>query len=204
MVETRPIPNLFEIIQEGHLKYIPLSWGLTLFLSEQNKHLITRDMFEGRNVEIIILPFNNFSVGDYNNLLTCRDFWECIESEKILIFQSDSVILRHGIEEFTNCDYVGACWDFPPFVGNGGFSLRTKSFMLKIIDKVPFNYYLHGNEDVYFCNLLESVGGKLATQEQAMRFSIEKKFGFGSWGCHALDKYHSKEQCNSILNQYNV
>ncbi len=204
MVETRIIPNLFEIIQEGHLKFIPISWGLTLFLSKENKHLIKPEMFGERIVEIIVLPFDNFSVDDYNNLLTCQSFWECIEAEKIFIFQSDSLVLRMGIEDFLDVDYIGACWDFPPFVGNGGFSLRTKKYMLDIINKVPYDYSKHGNEDVYFCNLLESVGGKLATIEQAMLFSVEKILGYGSFGIHAIEKYHKKEQCDSILNQYNV
>jgi hypothetical protein len=41
------------------------------------------------------------------------------------------------IEKFIDYDYVGAPWNSMPLaVGNGGFSLRKRSTMLKIIDKL--------------------------------------------------------------------
>ena len=83
-----------------------MDWGLSVFLSEENKHLITRDMFPGRDVEIIILPFDKFSVDGYNKLLTSSQFWDCLEYDKVLIFQTDSRILRSGIEEFLHFDYM--------------------------------------------------------------------------------------------------
>lgn len=203
IIETRIIPNLFEIIQEGHLKFIPEDWGLTLFLSKENKHLIDREKFN-RNVEIIILPYDNFSVHDYNILLTSHDFYEILDYKKFLIFQTDSSILRTGIEKYLEYDFIGAPLyhiDFPAM--NGGFSLRDKKAMLECVWKFPYKgEQTDGNEDIYFCNTLRKLNGKLPTKEVAQTFSVETIFGLGNLGCHAIEKWHSEEVCNKILNQY--
>jgi hypothetical protein len=202
-LETRIIPDLFEIIQDGHLKYVPEDWKLTLFLSKENRHLIDREKFK-RNVEIIILPYDNFSVGDYNNLLTSTSFWSVLDSDKLLIIQSDSRLLRTGVTEFLEYDFIGAPLyhiDFPAM--NGGLSLRDKKAMLEVLNKHPYRgEWIDGNEDIYFCNSLKKMNGKLPSKERAQLFSVETIENMGSLGTHALDKWHSKEVCEKILNQY--
>lgn len=204
IVETRVVPDLFEIIQGGHMKFIPLDWGLTLFLSEQNKHLLKREMFEGRNVEIIILPFDNFSVDDYNNLLTCRDFYECLDYDIFLVFQTDSRLLKNGIEDFLDYDFIGAPIYHIPFPAmNGGLSIRNKIAMLNIIDKFPYKGVgIDGNEDTFICKRLNMINSKLPTKEVAQTFSVETIFGLNSLGTHAIEKWLSVNQCNEIKNQY--
>ena len=203
IVETRIIANLFEIIQERHMKYIPNDWGLTIFLSEKNKHLVSKEMFD-RDVKIIIIKNDTFSVQDYNILLTSRDFWNSIDYDKILIFQTDSRILRYGIEDFLHYDYCGAVWSFQQHGGNGGFSLRTKQKMLDVINLKSYDCSTDGNEDIYFSNYLANVGGNLAPREECQKFSVESVFSLGSLGIHAIEKWLTKEQCEQILNQYKV
>lgn len=176
IIENRPIPNLADII-EGHIRYLPKGWGLKVF----------------DRVKIN-------SINDYNRLLTSKDFWYRLPYDKVLIFQSDSIILRNGIEDFIDYDFIGAPLyhvDFPAM--NGGFSLRSRKAMLKVISKFK---YTGGNEDMYFCNGLKTIGGKLPTKEMAQLFSVETIFGYGSIGAHALSKWHTPERCELILNQY--
>lgn len=201
IVETREIHNLYEIIQDKHMKFIPKTWGLTMFLSEKNKHLVPPEMFD-REVDIRILPSDKMTIHDYNTLLTTISFWESIPHDKILVFQTDSEILRTGIEDFIQWDYCGAEWSFPPYVGNGGFSLRSKSIMIEILKQKPYNPFEDGNEDIYFSHRIESVGGRLAPIEIAKVFSVESIFGFGSVAIHGIDKWISKEECKKIRNQY--
>lgn len=201
IVETREIHDLYDIIQNKHMKFIPKSWGLTMFLSEKNKHLVTAEMFD-REVDIRILPSDKMSIQDYNILLTSIDFWTGIHYDKTLVFQTDSQILREGINDFLEFSYIGARWSFSPYVGNGGFSLRDNSIMQEILKQKPYDPFTDGNEDVYFAHRVKSVGGFLATPEQADSFSVESFFGFGSLGCHAIQKWLSKEDCKKILTQY--
>ena len=143
------------------------------------------------------------SIHEYNKRLTSLDFWQQFEEENILIIQHDSDILRHGIEEFYQYDYIGAPikWiDFPAM--NGGFSLRRKSAMINVIK----NYHYNGlqNEDLYFCNGLKQLNGNLPTFETAKLFSCETIFNLGSLGYHAIEKYLTNDQINQIKTQYEV
>ena len=74
--------------------------------------------------------------------------------------------------------------------------------MQEILKQKPYDPFTDGNEDVYFAHRVKSVGGFLATPEQADSFSVESFFGYGSFGCHAIGKWLSKEDCKKILTQY--
>lgn len=177
------VENRFDVtcIIEAHRKYLPSDWG------------------------IIHVDATVKSEMEYNLLLTSKGFWEQIPFDKVLIFQHDSLLLRHGIEDFLQYDFVGAPIfheHLPMPCMNGGLSLRSKSKMLEVIEKIPYDYNLHGNEDIYFCRGIEKIGGNLPTKEGAQSFSVESVFSLGSLGCHAIDKYLTPEQCELILNQY--
>jgi hypothetical protein len=146
---------------------------------------------------------------DYNAILTRKDFWNRYsEYNRVLIFQHDSGLLREGIDEFLEWDYVGAPWyDGAPWAhpqnkgGNGGLSLRNPRMMIAILNK--FRYPpMQGNEDVFYVHHLEEVGGKLAPYEVCKKFSCETVFCLGTMGYHAIDKHMSQEQTEEILNQY--
>ena len=149
------------------------------------------------------VPYYNFfidSIPRYNRLLTSKDFWLKIEEENVLIIQHDSALLREGIEEFYEYDYIGASWNFEPYVGNGGLSFRHKSAMIKVIENVPYNGV--DNEDIYFSHGCKRLGLNIAPIEIADKFSVETKFRLGSMGYHAIEKWLTPEQCELIKNQY--
>ena len=150
------------------------------------------------------LYFEN-SIEGYNKTLTSLLFWESMEKEfeNVLIFQHDSGLLRTGIEEFYEYDFIGAPLyhiDFPCM--NGGLSLRSPKAMIACIKDMPFDQYKHGNEDIYFCKQLQKLGFNLPTKEVAQKFSVETVYGLGSLGYHAMDKYLTPQQCETIKNQY--
>jgi len=191
IVDTRRL-SLYQVITE-HLFYLPKYTKLYIFSSEDNRHL--QEML---NCEFHVVEIND--IRGYNKLLKSKNFWNKIKEENILIFQEDSRLLREGIEDFYEYDYVGAAWDFYPFVGNGGLSFRHKSAMLKVLEVCnPENDI---NEDVYFawgCNVLKL---NLAPVHVANKFSCETQFNLGTLGYHAIEKYLSLEQVNKIKKQY--
>lgn len=166
---------------DNHKKFLPEGWGSFYVKDEKIKTL-----------------------NDYNKLLTSKEFWEAIPFDKVLITQMDAEMLRPGIEEFLEYDYIGAPLyhiDFPCM--NGGFSLRDKKAMLDVIRDNPYQgESVHGYEDIYFCNELKKKNSTLPTKEVAQLFSVETIFGLGSLGIHAIEKWHSKEKCEQILKQY--
>ena len=146
---------------------------------------------------------------DYNTFLTSEQFWNPLQQfERVLIFQHDTKILRKGIDEFLEWDYVGAPWKHDaPWArgdrkgGNGGLSLRCPKKALSLIRNTPYRHWF-GNEDVYFTHHLEQVDGKIAPFEICNKFSCETVFQLGTFGCHAIDKHLTDQQVNLILNQY--
>jgi hypothetical protein len=177
IIDSRPLP---EDVIERHIKYLPGNF----------------ELFHGA-------LFTIDSIANYNTLLTSLKFWESLPFDKVLIFQHDSGLLRTGIEEFLQYDFIGAPIKHISFPAmNGGLSLRSTEAMIRCIKHTPYNPNIHGNEDMYFCNLLSKLGGKLPTKEVAQKFSVETIFNLGSLGYHAMNKYLRPEQCNQILNQY--
>jgi hypothetical protein len=196
IVETRELDGLTRIISE-HLYHLPEYTHLYIFTNKNNLNLI--DYYQGNAT---IYDVDVKTLEQYNQLLTSPEFWLSIDEENILIFQHDSMLLRGGIEEFYDYDYVGANWYFQKWGGNGGLSFRHKSAMIKCIASGRNMPLI--NEDVYFSNKLKSLGLKLAPPEVNERFSVETLFKLGSMGYHAIDKYLTKEQVEQINNQYGV
>jgi hypothetical protein len=171
IVEPRKHAN-FEFVCKTMLRFTNENWGLHVFHGNQNEEFVKNALKEVSNVIYTNLNVHNLSINDYNNLLTSMWFYEQIRSEKLLVFQTDSCLLKDGVDEFLNYDYVGAPWPHRRNeVGNGGFSLRSKAFCLRVCNSVKRP--AHMNEDVYF-----SVNGALqkanfADYETACRFSCE-------------------------------
>lgn len=198
IVETRAMPNLINCIKD-HMRFLN-GWGLTIFCSDMNFTLLKKNF---PDAEIINLKCH-LSEDLYNLLLTNISFWNKIKYEKILIFQTDSGILENRIDEFLQYDYVGAPWRFQVHGGNGGLSIRSKDKMISVCEKYPYNYALHGNEDVYFSNHLELVGGNLAPREVCANFSVESIFKLNTFGFHAIKKHLLTEQVEQILKQKQI
>jgi hypothetical protein len=177
IVENRSIINVPEVI-DRHRKFMPE--GVHIY-GIQNNQIKTAN--------------------DYNQLLTSESFWNDYKAyDRVLIFQHDSGLLRHGIGEFLDFDYYGAPWKFAPYRGNGGLSIRNPKAMIDTIRKTPYQgMSVHGNEDVYFCNHLV---GRLAPLEICSQFSVESIYKLGTFGYHAISAHLTKQQCDSILNQY--
>jgi hypothetical protein len=137
----------------------------------------------------------------YNNILTNANFWRSCIYDRVLIFQHDSGLLKTGIEEFLEWDFIGAWIRNIPGCMNGGLSIRNPKVMFEICVKHPYKGMgVHGNEDIYFCNKMRELGYKLPDKETCNKFSVETEFELGSVGYHAIDKYHNNYK--EIIKQY--
>lgn len=197
IIETRP--GSINLVINKHMKYLP-GWECTLlhYSNPSNIHHLKHFNYP---TKLVKLKQNIRTSREYNELLTSVDFWEQVPYDKVLMFQSDSGILREGIDEFLKWDYVGAPWSFQQFGGNGGLSIRSKDIMIKVLERVRYDHSC--NEDVFFCNQMKGHKiGKLAPRSVCEQFSTEAIFKLGTFGYHAVKKYLTKEQCEQIYTQY--
>ena len=166
-----------------------IKWGLQIFHGTKNVELIKKQTYNWGDVTYTDLNVSNLTKQEYNNLLKTNEFWDKVKGKKVLIFQTDSILIRHGIDEFLSFDYVGAPWLKPKensFVGNGGLSLRTVTKMKEICNK--FGDSNEPMEDIFFMTHLKE---NVADFETAKRFSVEDLHYPTPLGIHLSKKLDS-------------
>jgi hypothetical protein len=160
----------------------------------------------------------SMTVSDYNRLLMSREFWGALRGERILVFQTDSGVLRNTILSFMHYDYVGAPWTrdwaekgaTPCFVGNGGLSLRSRWLMEELCTlEHPLRHTWTGPEDVYFARAIaiyqdmkhdKKVTVSVPPPQVAAAFSVEAIYHPGPMGFHKayvnLPRHQMEELCS--------
>jgi hypothetical protein len=203
IVETRDI-DLKEIFNK-HLPYLPKDTTYFLFTKP---HLIDKYSNILPDVNILNIEFEDDSVHCYNLLLTDQGpwFWKhFFDFDRVLIFQSDSGLLRTGIEEFYEYDFIGAPWyldnpEYYPNCCNGGLSLRNPRIMFDISKE--FFWERNMGEDMFFTrHMVDKKIGKLAPYDIAKKFSVETIFELGTFGYHKPWYYLQPHEWEQIKNQ---
>jgi hypothetical protein len=202
IIEPRVQSDLLTVIKSTmfHLNEnnSPIKWGLQIFHGNQNLEAVEHIKMSIGNVELTNMEVDNLTHIEHSEYMESVDFWEKVKGKKALIFQTDSLLLRSGIDEFLDYDYVGAPWRKPKegqWVGNGGLSLRNVSKMLEICKKNPVTEQIW--EDIYFMKHMKGVG--VADIETAMKFSMEDVFSPNPLGVHNPIRHIGPEQLKKVL-----
>ncbi len=150
IVEPRRHPFLEPVIRNV-MHFLSSGWNLRVYCGTENDSWL-KDKLQDWDIRYVNMGVKNLNADLHNRLLTRRSFWHGIEEEKVLVFQTDSFMLRSGIERFFDYDYIGA-FTLNPYeqapldpektgltlgMFNGGFSLRNRSVMIECIDNVGF------------------------------------------------------------------
>lgn len=199
IIENRRLPGIEYLIRKVvHL--LEDGWSHYVVCTDSNYDLIY-DICSNihRNINIIKLDITDVDHNTYNNLCLDRNFWLKINAEKILVYQTDCEIHHGSINNYLQYDFIGAPWpehqdDNVLGVGNGGFSLRSRSCMLKCLDMVKPDRlemnestlnYINGlrflqrpldnpPEDVYYSKtMIDRELGKVASRDVAICFARE-------------------------------
>jgi hypothetical protein len=206
-IEFRIFPHIEFLIRNAILK-LGSSWSFTIICGTTNYEFILNICNTiSPNINIIKYDVYNINQQEYSDLLMTKEFWNNFHGDKILIQQEDTLMFKNNIMDFIKYDYIGAPFpsdsnDTPNKVGNGGFSLRTKSKMTEVITKCDINnffinssteqYMRYRNlknppEDIYFSKNLQDFDiGTVADWTVASTFSSESVFNKDSLGCHKL------------------
>jgi len=203
IVEPRSEHTLFEEVCRNVMYFLPQDWDLVVF--SYDRDIVSKKL---ENIEHIFYPTdkNSFTIEEYNNLLTSREFWEMIPAENIIIFQTDSYITRRFsdayIESIVKYPFIGAVYRFEVikeicmlcpnssnFMINGGFSFRKKSAMIDCINKITHSeivkFRIENNlkickelkhEDVYFQHALYILGYFLPDYNTCILFCTQTAY----------------------------
>lgn len=203
IVEPRHHPMLATVIQSFG-KRLPKDWVLYVVHGRSNAAFAEdASATVGQRTVFISLHADDLSADQYNALFKTPAFWEMIDAEHILVFQTDAMpcgkkaldVGRFGDFGYVGCAYAGdkvgpgTYWEEFGFYGVGGLSLRRKSFMLKCLEKYPKGTPPHA-EDVTFSACVRSIPGYFVpTAVDLGDFCAQGSWGDTSrrprsWGVH--------------------
>lgn len=214
-----------QFVLRNILKCLDDQWQVIFFGGNNNSdylHGIKNKINSSRlKIKNINLP-KTLGLQEYSRILCDAEFYKHIPTETFLVFQLDSMINfknKRYIYDYLEYDYVGAPWDKQPRggVGNGGFSLRKKSKMLEIIEKIPYDGKL--NEDRYFSLFMgyhsgytkkqqakwqKEINLKKPTTDLAKKFSVETVFSKDFFAIHKPWLYLKSSELNIIYDECDV
>ena len=192
-------------------------WGIILFHGIKNSEYSTKIsqklniLYENR-ISLVNLNIDNLDSIEYSKLFTTKSMiYDYINTDMFLVFQTDSMIFKQNAEliyDFFDYDYVGAPWivtNYYPtsqcdFIGNGGFSLRNKTKMLEIIQKINWNnltLFTDKLEDLYFSRKYNDIVVKKPQYNKATTFCVDEVFSQFTFACHRVwvhNHYHLFKQ----------
>ena len=217
IVEPRCHPAL-ELVLLNFNKNLDDNWIFLIYHGNNNEQFIkdiiqNNDTFSTRNIQLVTLNVDNLSVSDYNKLFFTDFFYENINTEMFLIFQTDTLIsdvYNKNIYDFMEYDYVGAPWKCG-FVGNGGFSLRRKSKMIEMKNIGEFCFDNGNGEDLFFSHAIPLCEDKKLDLDfelnkpsfnKAQEFSVELCFFDKSVGFHKPWSYLSESEIEILKTHF--
>jgi hypothetical protein len=146
-----------------------------------------------------------------NAVLTDPAFWSQVRGNQVFFFQTDSVMCANSnssiVDFMTNYAWVGAPWnqdwhfgDLPGKdlrVGNGGFSVRNRSFILDLLNTTAFQEGIP--EDYWYSYYIPLNGGKVPSFDRAKEFALELVFYPKPVGLHKFWDYHAKDLIKQVM-----
>lgn len=209
-----------EFVLRNFIENLSDEWKILIFHGRQNKEfiqeIILRNNFENRIDKLIQLDVDNLTIKQYNLILINQNFYKCILTEMMLIFQTDTMILKENkelINNFLEYDYVGSPWENVKMVGNGGLSLRRKSKMIEICEyymemmkdkkvKEEMMKFLDENNEDVMISLQKTIYINTPIFKDAVYFGMETIYNDKSFGIHCIWKHFTEEEMTKILKNY--
>lgn len=210
MLESRFNNDIIFVLKQFS-RFLSDKWSMILYVTSDvyDKYMKVSSELNN-NIQIKLLNYTLTNVIDYTKIMFDINFWkELSHFEKVLIFQSDTMIYKYGIEKFIDYDYIGAPWpleyNISNGVGNGGLSLRTIPaiiYCLENKDKVIIDKYKNYDkdlialkgihpEDVFYSYAMNQFGFRVASPSIASKFAIETvMFNDDTIGSHQLSKFN--------------
>ena len=201
LIEFRILPHI-EFVLRNAIYKLGEGWSHTIVCGKMNYRFLQSICKPiSNNIRIIVLDYDNIDINIYNNICYDPLFWKDLYGENILLYQEDSILFTHKIDDFLRYDYVGAPWNLNVSskyrVGNGGLSLRNKRVILSILEKnrkldtlediqrrTMFPNYDRLPEDVFFAKEIRDETGNVPSVSIASFFSTEHIVNKDSFGGH--------------------
>jgi len=201
LVETRPMKHL-EFVIKNTIQKVGDNWGHIIYCGESNYEQIKSICDQiSEDIEIRLLK-ENITRNTYNNLFLSLDFWNEIDSEKVLVYQTDTFIFKELDKSFLQYDWIGSAWSndhtkniensflkWKDLWGcNGGLNIRSVSIIKKLLRRFAIPKSLYNDcdkltEDTYYSWHIKKQH-KFPKRDIVDLFSNELRFNDDIFGTH--------------------
>ena len=221
LIEFRQFPHVEFLLRNTIIK-LGEKWSHTVICGNYNYEFMKKIVDKiGANmtskINIVKINASFITRKKYCELFMNKEFWDLFHGEKILIYQEDTCIFKKNMDDFIKYDYIGAPWpkiqkDNNNNVGNGGFSLRSRTKMIQVIEQIDptalelsantMNYIKRSElqcipEDIYFSKaMIDNNIGMVATWDVAREFSQETIESSDPFGGHCF--WGANDKCKII------
>jgi hypothetical protein len=200
LIETRILPET-EFIIKNTIQKLGDGWGHLIFCHENNYNQIKKicsdisDQIEIKKIE------STLTRNTYNNMCLDLNFWENINCEKVLVYQTDTFIFKNFNDKFLDYDWIGTTWNdahakyIEKRLGwgnlwgcNGGLNIRTVSVIKEILKNHKPPKDIFGGidflpEDTYFSWHIKH-NYNFPPKYMCDLFSNDKNFELDIFGTH--------------------
>jgi hypothetical protein len=206
----------YELVLQQIIRFLPANFRIILMVTpavlDPWKQLVQKITKRVSHPGILIAPLTRplTNIQDYNAIMLDTKFWKQFTMfKKVLLFQTDTMMFKYGLESYMDYDYIGSPWPsdygLAKGVGNGGFSLRTIQAMITCLEKkdtiiIPSYKNSEENlktfngihpEDVFYSFAMPQCGFTIATPSIACYFANESvQFNKDTLGSHQLYKFN--------------
>lgn len=198
LFEFRALPEIEHVLNAVSQVYpSPNSIGLSIVYGTQNQEYVEKRWGDWPGIILVNTGDFNHDARSYSARLETPELWENFKAfDHVLLIQCDALLLRPIPESYFKYDYIGAPWSNPEFrglAGNGGFSLRRVSAMVRAcernrglkLDQVRLE---HGYEDGFFCRQPSFTYPSPTERDHHLAFCIESIYHPDPIGLHKV--YH--------------
>lgn len=237
--QEEPAPPYFGLVYSlrATLERLGPRWGLQVFYDGQSSYnQIVKELGSGaRNTIFTPIVFSKWTKKksmkrmvtsrwgdsnktgcDYNYWRSSPELYQAInpKHEHLLFLEGDALLLKSGcVDRFMDFALVGAPWAWWPFVGNGGFTLRHRSVMLRTLEAHPVKEKCR-HEDEHLSRILQKVNEthslagetfdvSIPSIEEAKQFAVETMFYAEPCAIHKPWLYMKNDQLRTILSNAN-
>jgi Protein of unknown function (DUF5672) len=215
IVEPREHENLAGVL--ANVSCILPNAALTIVHSRENADFVRKIIGDTDAVKCFEMFDGNINRNEYCTLLSEHQFWlDKVESENVLIFQTDTGLRRNKILRYMEYDYIGAPWSWTVAsdpricIGNGGLSLRNRALMGDIClryqrDPTYTDESVGEPEDIFFArHLIDCDEARLPTWEEASSFAVEHCQHEDPFGFHQAYKFYPRDVVGKWLDPDNL
>jgi len=204
LIEPRE-DDLIELVIKNFMYFLHKDWNLMIICGNKNKDYILNISKTIGDVIVSSLEVDNLNIKQYNTLCLSKELYNLIPTEHMLFFQIDTLLRKHITDDYLIYSYVGAPWrnnvnwfEMTDGIGNGGLSLRRKSYMLSIIENYnKENNIFNKNEDVTIGKMCKQMNLPMPTYEHACCFSMEMVMNNDPIGMH--NPHFNEDQIKHLL-----